>query len=356
MKQLSPLRLAVVFSGCFLGAGYVSGQELWQFFGAYGLGGYIGIALAMVLLFGFGALILRLTQMTGLQEMDQVVVPWKIAPLRAAVGILEIIFMFGIVSIMTSGIGALLEQLFSVPHYLGSFIFCVLVLLAALAGLNGIVSAFSVSVPLLVGATFIFGLVSIFKFGLKDVQMSFTSGSNPLLGSWFSGAVTFACYNIFVTIGILTPFGKSIKSRKTIYSGLGLGVAALAIIALSVLLSLTAFPEAVDAELPMLALAESIGKPFAYVYALLLAFAMFGTSLSSLVGILDFTSRKLQRIDSNRNLFASVFIALAFLASLFGFGDLIGVLYPLFGYASAVFLAMMFVHYLIVRGKSRTAA
>ena len=33
MKRISLLRLGVVFAGCFLGAGYVSGQELWQFFG-----------------------------------------------------------------------------------------------------------------------------------------------------------------------------------------------------------------------------------------------------------------------------------------------------------------------------------
>ena len=31
MKPLNPLRLGMTFAGCFLGAGYVSGQELLQF-------------------------------------------------------------------------------------------------------------------------------------------------------------------------------------------------------------------------------------------------------------------------------------------------------------------------------------
>ena len=35
-QKIGTLRLALTFAGCFLGAGYVSGQELWQYFGAFG--------------------------------------------------------------------------------------------------------------------------------------------------------------------------------------------------------------------------------------------------------------------------------------------------------------------------------
>ena len=70
MKKLSAKQLAMSYTGVFLGAGFVSGQELWQFFGAYGLGGYFGILLAVALLFLFGVLILRLAQITQETEMD----------------------------------------------------------------------------------------------------------------------------------------------------------------------------------------------------------------------------------------------------------------------------------------------
>ena len=36
MKKIGSLKLGLSFAGCFLGAGYVSGQELWQFFGSFG--------------------------------------------------------------------------------------------------------------------------------------------------------------------------------------------------------------------------------------------------------------------------------------------------------------------------------
>ena len=47
MKKINSLSLCLTFAGCFLGAGYVSGQELWQFFGAYGIGGIAGFIVAI---------------------------------------------------------------------------------------------------------------------------------------------------------------------------------------------------------------------------------------------------------------------------------------------------------------------
>ena len=47
MKQLSAMQLALSYTGVFLGAGFVSGQELWQFFscfGPIGLLGFLGTA------------------------------------------------------------------------------------------------------------------------------------------------------------------------------------------------------------------------------------------------------------------------------------------------------------------------
>jgi len=84
MKPLKPGRLALTFAGCFLGAGYVSGQELWQFFGQFGLWGLAGLLLAMGLLCAFGVLLLRLAVLSGCVEFGdgekeiRVVLPWSV--------------------------------------------------------------------------------------------------------------------------------------------------------------------------------------------------------------------------------------------------------------------------------------
>ena len=50
-RKESALRLGFTFAGCYLGAGYVSGQELWQFFGCFGWQGIAGLPPAVALSF-----------------------------------------------------------------------------------------------------------------------------------------------------------------------------------------------------------------------------------------------------------------------------------------------------------------
>ena len=44
-QTISARQLGAAFSGCFLGAGYVSGREMWQFFGRFGPVGWLGLCL-----------------------------------------------------------------------------------------------------------------------------------------------------------------------------------------------------------------------------------------------------------------------------------------------------------------------
>jgi hypothetical protein len=74
MKKINSIKLMLTFAGCFLGAGYVSGQELWQFFGSFGKIGFLGIAVAAVLLSSFGIILTRYVQLTGISDMDKVVI------------------------------------------------------------------------------------------------------------------------------------------------------------------------------------------------------------------------------------------------------------------------------------------
>ena len=348
MKKISPIKLGLSFAGCFLGAGYVSGQELWQFFGSFGAKGFSGLAITMVLLYAIGVLMIRLNQETGLAEVDRLVVRKDITALRVAVFVLEAVFLFGVCIIMTAGVGALLNQLFGLPTWIGCALFTLAVAAASLAGLEGMVKAFSVSVPILVGVTFLFGLTALIKGGIPEMPHT-SSGSNPLMGSWIVAALTFTCYNIFGSIAIVSPLGEFAENKKTVLGGVGVGALMLLVIALSVLVSVNAEGSAVSAELPMLAIVSEKSALLGFVYGFLLLIAMFGTSLSSLVAFTNMLCLKSERIRSHKVIMVTVFALGMFVGSLFGFGDLIGVIYPVFGYCSSVFIVLMIAHYIKVR-------
>lgn len=348
MKKINFFSLGLSFAGCFLGAGYVSGQELWQFFGSFGGKGFIGLLAAIVLLFAVGMIMIALNRKTGIDEADKLVVRKNIPAIRMAVTVLEIVFLFGVCTIMAAGVGALLNQLTGLPVWLGALIFTAAISVISLAGFSGMISAFSATVPILVVVTLIFGVVSVVNNGIHIPEAQAVS-TNPLMGSWFVAAITFACYNIFGSIAMIAPLGNFIKDRKNAVAGMLLGAFLLLLIALSVLVSVCSKPDVIKAELPMLKLALDISKPIGFVYGVLLLLAMFGTALSSLVAFVNMVSQKVTAVSQRRKLFTAICGVVIFCCSLFGFGDLISVIYPLFGYCSSVFIVLMAVHYFKVK-------
>lgn len=279
-KKWNAGSIGLTFAGSFLGAGYVSGQELWQFFGSFGGGGLLGVLAALALLAVFGLALMYIISRTGIAEMDAVLVPWKrLAWLRKLSSALQLILLFGVIAIMYAGGGALLEQLFSLPTWLGRTLMAVLVTLVALRGLRGAVGAFSLIVPVIVALTLL--------------------------------------------------------------------------IAYSVLLAVMAVPETADAELPMLALAYGLSRPLGYVYGILLLLCMYGSALSMTVAITTYASARSERVEKRRGWFILALGALGYAASSVGFGDLISVVYPVFGYCSSVFIVCLLLHAAQVQKKER---
>lgn len=354
MKKLTPVKLGLTFAGCFLGAGYVSGQELWQFFGSFGLGGILGMVLAVLLLGGVTVCLLRLAQEKNTGEADKLVIPWNLPALKWLMSALELVFLFGICTIMTAGVSALMNQLFGIPSWISGAVFALLVGVTAYFGLSGIVSAFSVSVPVLVIASIGFGIYALSRGGAAILPRETFAGSNPMMPVWLIGAVTFANYNIFGSFAILSPFAEHIQGKKTVYTGIFIGVLLLLFIGLGVLCSMLAFPEVLGAQLPMLALASELSPVLGYGYGVLLLMAMFGTSLSSAVAFIGFIGEKSESIAKKRRGVIGIYAVLMFLASLVGFGDLVGTVYPVFGYCSTVFVVLLIIHCIkVMREKKR---
>lgn len=119
-RKENALRLGFTFAGCYLGAGYVSGQELWQFFGCFGWQGIAGLLLAVALSFFFGVLLLRLVQRTGCDQTDALVIRRPIPLLRDAVGLLQLFFLFGILVIMAARGGGAFRCRYWVPPPFGA--------------------------------------------------------------------------------------------------------------------------------------------------------------------------------------------------------------------------------------------
>lgn len=345
MKSINTVRLMFTFAGCFLGAGYVSGQELWQFFGSFGRFGFAGIIFAVAVLVIFGILLIRTAQMKNVSEMDKVVISNDSKIMRGIFSFLEIFFLFGIYVVMTAGSGALLNQLFGLPQLAGNIAFAIIVTVVTLTGIKGMVTAFSVTVPLMVVMSLIVFIVSVSKAGLHGLSFGITTNDNPLIVNWFVAAIVFASYNLFSSIGILAPLGKSITKKRTLYTGLIAGGLMLLTIASCTLVSLASDVSCVKAELPILAKAGSLGTVFQYIFAFLLYCGMFGTSVSSVFGISEYV--KLKRESKKAGQITIIIAAfLSVMGSTAGFNGLISVVYPICGYLGFIGMVLIVINYI----------
>jgi len=345
MKKINSLKLCFTFAGCFLGAGYVSGQELWQFFSSFGKPGYIGLFLAVALQVVFGIVLISLARKTEVYEMDKIIIPWEKPWLRTIFAVLQEILLFGIFVIMAAGTGALFANVFNFPVWVGSLVLSVCAAFSAIKGIKAMVNVFSAFVPVLVAVTLGISIFSLMQNGFPEINSSH-SVENPLLSGWLISAFTFVSYNIFGSIGILTPLGKEVKKKSTIFVGVALGGIMLTVIALGILLSMANVQGSEQSELPMLFVAEKISPVLGYVYAFLLFGGMLGTSVSSVVALDTFVEMKHEKLRQKRVSVVVIMCASGFLLSLAGFSDLIGFIYPVFGYLGFAALLLILINYL----------
>ena len=97
----------------------------------------------------------------------------------------------------------------------------------------------------------------------------------------------------------------------------------------------------------MLELAYNISLVFGIVYAVLLLFGMFGTSLSSIVGVVAYGEQKFIFFKEHKKLFIIIMCLLGWICSLFGFADLIGIVYPISGYFGFTAILAVIIHWFI---------
>ena len=339
MNRSSVFKLAVAFIGVFLGAGFVSGQELWQFFACFGIWGVPGFLISVVLMFVVDYALLHAAQKARTTNVGKLILPGDHPRISAMIDGMQCLLLFGILVIMIAGASALLRDLTGLHPALCGVVFALVVLGAAMFELRGVVTVFSVLVPITCGLAVLLGLAILIRQGFRFEPA--VGSFSPLLPNWWVSGITYAAYNLFGGIGILVSFSALMPDGKTIGKGLSLGALMLIVLTFCILAAMVAVPSSGETELPSATLAAQIHPLLGGVYNLLMGLGMFSSALSSLVAMLNQGAFHWPVFHEHRKPCMLLVLVIAFVLSLVGFGNLIGVVYPLFGYVSIPLLGML---------------
>jgi uncharacterized membrane protein YkvI len=339
-KKYTAKQVAAAYIGTIVGAGFASGQEVIQFFGSFGLWGIAGIIFSALLFVYFGKVILHLGKELEADSHQAVIRHACGNKLGTFLDYLIIFFLFGALTAMVAGSGALFREQFNLPPLLGNVVMVTGTALTVLAGLGGVIAAISFFVPVLFVAIFSLAVYTFLSPGTGGLAGAAIAGS-PAVPFWPLAALVYVSFNLVMAVAVLAPLGRAVEDKRSLekgafWGGIGLGAGALAIL-LTILLTA---PASSRYSIPLIYIAGRLSPLAQLGYSIVLLAEVYTTAVASYYG---FVVRLVPEDTRKRTLAIAGTGIGSFLASQAGFVALVRFLYPAVGYAGLALLGGLLV-------------
>ena len=343
------LRIAGVYVGTIIGAGYASGQEILQFFTGYGWWGIVGTVVTMVLYPLLGYYLVVLGKRVKAWSHKSVIYHICGKYLGVVVDILLAFFLFGVGVIMIAGSGSLVQQQFGIPPFAGYALMTALVILALLLSLRRVLDVISILTPLAFVLIIALAAYAAFTADTSGVDVEAVAATQQELASphWLLSAFLHVSFNVAITVSILAIIGATERNYQAAKRGAILGGILLGFIALVINLALYLnIDELVGTDMPMLIIATEVHPVIGAAMSLVLLAMIFNTAVPTLY---TFTARFFT-VETRSFRIAAVVVGIAaFGFGFIGFTTLVGTVYPLLGYVGFVIFISMAINLIRTR-------
>ncbi len=340
-------RFAGAYIAIIIGSGFATGQEIMQFFSAYGLKSVPGAIISMILFAFIGAMLIRF----GYVHKDNDSIDYYKYYFGKIYGkFLEYfvpIFCFMVLVVMISGAGATIEQYFGLNHLVGSLLMSILVFFVTILGLRKMVDVIGALGPLTIIFTLIVAVIALIQnpSSLSNVKEIMAKAgeipmSTPSQSLWWFSGILYVAYNIVCSLPFLIEMGKDANSRKEAALGGIVGGAGLMLSALLLNLALiTRIDKVVELQIPNLYLADGIAPFMSFLFSLILLNEIFNTACPMVWTV----ANKIAGAEGTKKskIIILIVIVIAFILGQFPFGVLVGTVYPLTGYIGLTMLALI---------------
>lgn len=332
-------QVGCTYIGTVVGAGFASGQEVYQFFGRFGDWGYVGIPIAILLFSWIGYRIMRLGRSLKARSYHEV----NSYLFGQSVGrVMDVILMFmllGVTVAMVAGAGELFRERIGVSFWIGAGFTLIVTYGTLFRGMNGVLRANSVIVPVMVSFVMFAFVSSLMLQGIKApvAASHFLNHGHPVLAG--ISALIYSALNVSLAAGVLIPLGADIEDLEALRMGALGGAIGLGAMLCAVTITLFAhYPQALAYQVPM----GYIASRFGYAWQWMFVFVLWGEIFSTLVGNVYAVGAQFAGSTPHRMPIATAVILLLALAmSQIGFSNIVHYGYTLFGWASLTMLAAL---------------
>ncbi len=310
------MSVAMLIVGTMIGAGFASGREVVSFFGA--VPNMFIALIAGVLVFGCSVLFLFVGRRVKKSDIGEVngAVFGKLRPFADVFMLFNSLSVLGAMLAATDSIAA--EFIDIRPA--ASIVLGLICAVIAVKGLNGVIKANVVLVPVMVGFLCVCSICAIdFPFKAQSSSLRLYS------------IVLYVSMNMILGGGVLTTVNK-LSPREIILSS---AVASVIISALLMfIMGALQSSSAAHADMPMILIALKSGKAMYFVCLPVIAASIFTTMLSAYKSLYDYLCGFIKHkfIAAGAVLIGGLFVGA------FGFSGVVGKLYPIIGAIGILYL------------------
>lgn len=325
MKNI--LRVVFVLIGTIIGAGFVSGKEIYVFFFKYGFNGIIGIIISSIMFF---YIIWKILDTCERYEINT----YEDLKINSLIKHIMTIFLLTTFYIMIAGFAAFLFQEFNIPYFIGSIIISFICYLTFLKGVDGIIKANTILMPILIVVLIHIFLQNVDNGVVKDALLENKINNVPSIElynsiKWLISCFQYVGYNSIIIVPILINIKnkeKNIKSQNIIIATIFAIIYFIIIIGIYLLLYKCTENE-VLLEIPIMGVISKKGKIYKHILQIIIGIAIYTSAISTGYG---FTQNVATNTQKYKNIIITICILSIFISNI-GFSYLVELLYPLFG-------------------------
>jgi uncharacterized membrane protein YkvI len=335
-KWGAAFQVAAVYVGTIVGAGFATGKEIVEFFTRFGFIGLIGILMCGYILIFQGSKLMRISARIGAksyQEFNEYLFGKFIG---SGINLLMLFMLLGVCAVMLSGAGAIFEEQLGFSRNIGLVVTIVLSIIVMIVGIKGL---FAVNV-------FVVPMMILFSFLLLLLSMKLPNFMENILfipyeeDGWKSVVAPFSytAFNLGLAQAVLVPVAAEINDDETLKWGGILGGAALTIILLSSHMTLVMKPNIEAYEIPMAVIMKDLASGFFWFHILVI----YGEIFTSVIGNIFGLERQIRTyLPIPTIVTVGLIFLITYYISLINYGTLLSFLYPIFGYASLLFIILL---------------
>lgn len=347
VKSGKVLNYAGAFIALLIGSGFATGQEILQYFAAWGYKGMLGVIVCFILLAYVGVSFISAGYNNKFDTPNDIYRYYCGNKLGTFYDLFSVFFIFLSYTVMIGGAGATAAQHYEISPYVGGILMTIFVVITVIFGLNRIVEIIGNIGPAIVVIAILVGTVSIFRnldgaSTASDVVSELVKNKEIKVASnnWLLAAGSYVGFCMLWLAAFLGQIGSNANSDKegklgAFFGATGFSVAVL-LMSLGIFFSIFKLK---GSQIPTLILAGEIHSQLANIFSIIILLGIYTTSVPLLWSVVARFSK--EKTDKFRVLTIVLGAIGAFIGLILRFDVLVNYVYVLNGYVGLILLFIM---------------